>query len=78
MKLANWWKFEVERSPYDFVEENMIIYSQKYIEEYPERAHLINDWEIEIVIDWMIDKHLEDIKSDMADCYFFWLGDNWD
>lgn len=78
MKLPNKWKFEVERTPYDFVEGNIVLYSQDYLESYPERAHLINDWEIEIVIDWMIDEHLEELKSDMADCYYERLGENWD
>ena len=43
MKLSNGYFFEVERTPEDFVEANMILYSQDYLESYPERAHLIND-----------------------------------
>lgn len=43
MKLPNNWKFEPDRTPHDFVEENMIIYSQQYLEEYPNKAHMIND-----------------------------------
>lgn len=78
MKLANWWKFEPDRTPHDFVEENMIIYSQQYLEEYPNRAHMINDWDTEQVIFWMVEEHLEELKSDMADCYYERLGENWD
>ncbi len=58
-KCNNYW-------PYEFLEDNINYYADKWLENNPTQAHRINDWDLDQVYE---DIDMADVVEDMIECY---------
>lgn len=76
-KSIEYFTYEVEYTPEDFIWENFAHYEQEYLKTFPQDAYKINDWDVDIAFDYFLTENKDVVIDDMCFCYWERLLENY-